>query len=392
MCEAVVLEEEGVFGALPKYDNGVYTFLVDYLPYVVGDGMEHRNSSVITNTRPFTKDSADQRIGSIAHEFFHSWNVKRIRPRALEPFDYERVNISGELWFAEGFTNFYGPLVLKRAGLSTLDQFARSVGSAVSIALTAPGREVFSVVEASQRAAFTDGAASSDVQNQANTDVSYYTSGEALALGIDLSIRTRFPGKSLDDWMRSMWRRHPDVQKPYTLDDLERALTEATGSQEFAGEIFRRHIRGNEPMDYEPLLARAGLLLRSRTPGRAWIGFPAMAFIDRGSEIPGPTLRGSPLYAAGLDRGDRLVEADGKPLKTRGDLDDLAASHKPGDRTMFLAETRAGRRQVEITWVQEPDLEVVTFEAAGKPLTPAITAFRDAWLGSKALRPLPKVD
>src|SRR4029077_19844970 len=124
MCEAVVLEEEGVFGALPKYDNGVYTFLVDYLPYVVGDGMEHRNSSVITNTRPFTKDSADQRIGSIAHEFFHSWNVKRIRPRALEPFDYERVNISGELWFAEGFTNFYGPLVLKRAGLSTLDQFA----------------------------------------------------------------------------------------------------------------------------------------------------------------------------------------------------------------------------------------------------------------------------
>jgi predicted metalloprotease with PDZ domain len=117
-----------------------------------------------------------------------------------------------------------------------------------------------------------------------------------------------------------------------------------------------------------------------------------MAFIDRGSEIPGPTLRGSPLYAAGLDRGDRLVEADGKPLKTRGDLDDLAASHKPGDRTMFLAETRAGRRQVEITWVQEPDLEVVTFEAAGKPLTPAITAFRDAWLGSKALRPLPKVD
>jgi predicted metalloprotease with PDZ domain len=176
------------------------------------------------------------------------------------------------------------------------------------------------------------------------------------------------------------------------LDDLERALAEATGSQEFAGEIFRRHIRGREPMDYEALLARAGLLLRPRTPGRAWIGFPATTFFDRGSEITLSTLRGSPLYEAGLDRGDRLVEADGKSLKTRGDLDDLAAAHKPGDRTVFLAETRAGRRQVELTWIQAPDLEVVRFENAGRPVTPEITAFREAWLGSKALRPLPKID
>jgi predicted metalloprotease with PDZ domain len=215
------------------------------------------------------------------------------------------------------------------------------------------------VIEASQRAAFTDGATSADPQNQGNTDISYYTSGESLALGIDLSIRTRFPGKSLDDWMRSMWRLHPDVEKPYTLEDLELALAEATGSKEFAGEIFRRHVRGREPMDYEALLARAGLLLRPRTPGRAWIGFPAMTFFDRGSEITVSTLRGSPLYEAGLDRGDRLVEADGKSLKTRGDLDDLAAAHKPGDRTVFLAETRAGRKQVELTWIQAPDLEVV---------------------------------
>ena len=119
MCEAVVLEEEGVFGALPKYDNGAYTFLLDYLPYVSSDGMEHRNSSVITSARPFTRETAEQQLGSVAHEFFHSWNVKRIRPRSLQPFDYERVNMSGELWFAEGFTEYYGPLVLERAGLSS---------------------------------------------------------------------------------------------------------------------------------------------------------------------------------------------------------------------------------------------------------------------------------
>jgi predicted metalloprotease with PDZ domain len=88
MCEAVVLEEEGVFGGLPKYDNGSYTFLADYLPYVSGDGMEHRNSAVITSARPLTRESAGQQIESIAHELFHSWNVKRIRPRSLEPLDY----------------------------------------------------------------------------------------------------------------------------------------------------------------------------------------------------------------------------------------------------------------------------------------------------------------
>ena len=323
----------------------------------------------------------------MSHEFFHSWNVKRIRPRSLEPFDFERVNISGELWFAEGFTNFYGPLVLKRAGISTLDQFATSVGNALNMALTSPGRAVFNVIEASQRAAFTDGASSADPQNQANTDVSYYYSGEALALGIDLSIRTRFPGKSLDDWMRAMWRRHPDVQKPYTLNDLERALTEATGSQEFTGEVFRRHVRGGERMDYATLLAPAGLLLRPRTPGKGWIGAPQMSFSDRGIEVTGLTLRGSPLYLAGIDRGDRILE-----FKTRQEWDDLAASHKPGDRSTLTVEGREGKRQVAITWAQAPDVEIVSFEQAGRQVTPEIVRFRDAWLGSKALRPLPKID
>jgi predicted metalloprotease with PDZ domain len=392
MCEAVVLEEEGVFGAFPKYDNGAYTFLVDYLPYVSGDGMEHRNSSVITSALPLTRQSASQQIESVAHEFFHSWNVKRIRPRSLEPFDYERVNMSGELWFAEGFTDYYGPLVLKRAGIMTRDEFLALMREAVNAALTAPGREVFSPVDMSRRAAFVDGATSIDPQNQANVYISYYTYGRAVALGIDLAIRARFPGKSLDDWMRTMWHRHPDVQKPYTEQDLEQTLAETTGSGEFAKDIFERHIAGLEPMDYAALLARAGFSLQQASPGKAWIGTPAMSFSDRGIDIVGSTLRGSPLYVAGIDRGDRIVDADGKNLKTRRDWDDLAASHKPGDRSTLTIDTRVGRKQVQITWAQAPEIEIATFEKAGRQVTPEIAAFRDAWLSSKALQPLPKID
>jgi len=392
MCEAVVIEEEGVFGGLPKYDNGTYTFLVDYLPYVSSDGMEHRNSSVITNARPFTKDTAEQQIGSISHEFFHSWNVRRIRPRSLEPFDYERVNMSGELWFAEGFTDYYGPLVLERAGLMKQDEFMSSMREAVNASLTAPGREVFSLADMSRRAAFVDGASSIDPQNQANVYISYYTYGRAVALGIDLAIRARFPGTSLDDWMRTMWRKHPDVNVPYTAQDLERTLGETTGNEPFAREIFQRHINSTEPMDYAALLAPAGYVLRPASPDKAWWGTPPMSFSDRGIDIIGPSLRGSPLYLAGLDRGDRIVEVDGKIVKTRRDVDDLAASHKPGDRSQLTVETRAGRKQIQLTWAVTPDVELAPFEKAGRPVTPEIKAFRAAWLGSKALRPLPKIE
>ena len=328
MCEAVVLEEEGVFGGLPKYDNGTYTFLVDYLPYVPGDGMEHRDSAVITSAGEL-KGSAERLIGTVSHEFFHSWNVRRIRPRSLEPFDFERADMSGELWFAEGFTNYYGPLVLKRSGIQTLDEFAREMGTAVNTVLTAPGRTVFDVVDMSRLAPFVDAATSIDPNNFQNTFISYYTYGQALAFGIDLSIREQFPGKSLDDWMRVMWREHPDVGRPYTSEDLENTLAEATGSKSFATGVFQRFIYGTEPMDYAGLAAPAGLVVRKQNPGKAWMGAQKLSFSDAGVEMTTNARRDDPLYSAGLDKGDRILRWEGKVLKSAADLETWLGRHKP---------------------------------------------------------------
>jgi predicted metalloprotease with PDZ domain len=390
MCQAVVTEAEGVFGAFPSYDNGLYTFLVDYLPYVHGDGMEHRDSTVITGTDDL-RSSAQWSIGTVSHEFFHSWNVERIRPKSLEPFDFERANMSGELWFAEGFTSYYGSLILKRAGLASLDEYARGLGYPVNAVTTEPGRSVFNVIDMSRQAPFVDAAAANEPVNTANTFISYYTYGDALALGIDLSIRSRFPGKSLDDWMRAMWRHHPDVQQPYTLDDLEQTLAEATGSQKFAAEIFRRHIYGKEPMDYSPLLARAGLLLKKNKAGKVWLGANGLNVTERGVEISGATLRDSPLFDAGLDRGDRVTEWDGRLIKSQKELGDWLASRKPGAKAHLKVEGRAGQRETDITLSESPALEIVTYERAGRDVTPEMMAFRQAWLGSKAIHPLPKV-
>jgi predicted metalloprotease with PDZ domain len=398
MAKAVVTEAEGVFGAFPKYDNGTYTFLTDYLPYAAGDGMEHRNSTVITGARSL-KQSARQNIGTVAHEFFHSWNVERIRPAALEPFDFERANMSGELWFAEGFTQYYGNLILRRAGLTSIDRFAEAVGASVNAVLTAPGKDVFSVVEMARQAPFVDAATANDPVNTPNTFISYYTYGAAIAAGADLTIRSRFPGKGLDDWMRQMWKEHPDVQKPYTLEDLQGALANATGDAAFATDFFRRHIVGREPLDYRTLLASAGFELRTRPGNHVWLGSlrysftPANAATDAsaGMEITGPVVRNSPAYTAGLDRGDRILEFEGKALKSEAELTKWLDSHKPGDAVKLKVEGRAGKRDLELVLTESPALEVVTFETANKPVSSQQLARRDEWLGSKAIHSLPEV-
>jgi len=393
MAEAVTAEEEGVFGAFPKYDTGTYTFLIDYLPYVSGDGMEHRDSTSITGTGNLRLGGANA-IGTVAHEYFHNWNVKRIRPKSLEPFDFERANMSGELWFAEGFTNYYGPLALKRAGMESLDRFTRSMSGAVSAVLTDPGRLVFNVIDMSRQAPFVDAAVSIDVSNTSNNFISYYTYGQALALGIDLEIRARFPGKSLDDWMRQMWREHPDSNKPYTLDDLQQTLAAATGSKEFAAGIFERHIYGKEPMDYAGLLAHAGFLLEKRAgtgANRVWTGVQFGAWSDEGLTLNLPALRGSPIYDAGLDRGDRIVEWDGRSPRSQQELDAILARHKPGDTIHLRAETRAGRKEVDMVLAEAPGFQITPYELAGRELTPEMARFREAWLSSKAIHPLPKL-
>lgn len=388
VCEAIVLEAEGVFGSFPNYDAGHYTFLLDYLPWASGDAMEHRNSTVISSSLELVRRSYGDFVESVAHEFVHSWNVERIRPKSLEPFDFERANMSGELWFAEGFTNYYGPLILARAGITGVDQFAADLGQALNAVLTAPGRERMNAPGMSRQAPFFDRAGGGEPTNQVNTFLSYYYFGQVLAAGIDLELRSRFPGKSLDDWMRALWRAHPDVDRPYTHEDLQHALAAATDAA-FAREMFTRFVDGQELMDFAALLDRAGFTLRKASPGEVWFGAPRMSFPGRGVVINGAVLRGSPAYLASIDRGDRIVAVDGKEIKDQREWERILKSYKPGDQSRIQLEGRSGRRNVGIVWQESPNVEVVPAEQLRRGLTPEQRAFRAEWLGSRALRPLP---
>lgn len=385
-CEQVVREEEGVFGAFPNYDGGAYTFLIDYLPTVYPDGMEHRDSTFITDRRALAT-SEKSLLGAVSHEFFHSWNVKRIRPASLEPFDFERADMSGELWFAEGFTNYYGELTLMRASLQTLEEFSESMSSAINRVLRAPGRLEHSATEMSELAPFVDAATSIDGTNFHNTYISYYTYGQALALGIDLMIRRDFPGKSLDDWMRLAWKRHPEIERPYTSEDLETELGEATGDRKFAADVFQRFIRGREPMSYGELLPLAGMTLRKAKARVAWLGSTTWVQDGDGLRSTSQAIRGTPLYEAGFETGDVLISIDRKKVRTSEQVETELAKRKPGDQLSLQIKTRDGERTVTVRLAEDPELELVADERAGKPVSKAAESFRRSWLSSKAIHP-----
>lgn len=390
MAKRVVAEQVAMWGEAPGFDFGTYTFLADYLPWVNGDGMEHRNSTVLTSTRGLgTRAEAVGNLGTLSHELFHAWNVERLRPKSLEPFDFERANMSGELWLAEGFTSYYDDLFLRRAGILSDAEYAESLGGTLSQVINAPGRRFFSAVEMSMQAPFVDAATSIDPQNRGNTYLSYYTWGAGIAAALDLSLRTRFPGKSLDDYMRALWRelgRHQTPAlapaRPYTLADLRRVLGEVTGDPRFAADFFDRYVEGREVVDYERLLAAAGFVLRKAEPGRPWLGAP-VGTEDGAPTVLGPAAFGGSFHGAGIDRLDRIHAAGGVPTPTADSLWAVVQRHRAGEVVRMEVEGRGRRRTVDVTLAEMPGMEAVPFEAAGRPVTEAIRAFRAAWLGSK---------
>jgi len=378
----IVLEQGAIFGEFPTFDHGTYTFLADYLPWDSGDGMEHRNSTVLTSTASL-ETSARGLLGTVSHEFFHAWNVERIRPKSIEPFNFEDANISGELWLAEGFTSYFGPLAMARAGLTPLPGFARGIGSAVNEVVNSPGRRYHSPRGMSMLAPFVDAATALDPTSFPSTFISYYTWGQVLGLGLDLTLRERFPGLTADDFMREMWRAHGRTERPYTSADARAALGRVTRDTAFANDFWRRFIDGREVPDYVPLLAQAGIHLRQADTTAPWIGDLALRSENGRAMVRGPVLVGTPAYDGGLEIGDQLMALNGRVITGPADVDSALAALAPGDRASMVFESRGRRVEAEVILEKDPRLEAVLFEDAGREVTEAIRAFRASWLGSK---------
>lgn len=368
-----------VFGDVPDYDFGTYTFLADYLPWASGDGMEHRNSTIVSSSQSLAQANYAQ-LGTVSHEFFHSWNVERIRPAELEPFDFTRANPTPSLWFAEGFTNYYGPLAIRRAGQSSVDDFLAEMGGQADYVLNNPARAYGGPQEMSLRAPFVDAATAIDTPNP-NIFASYYLYGATLAMALDLSLRERFTGVTLDDYMRHMWRTHGVTERPYRMEDLREGLAAVTGDTRFAGEFFAASIRNSELPDFTPLLAQAGIVMRPAHPDRAVAGAARLQVTGTVAKLGASPAPGSPLYLAGLDRNDEILNVGDVVIDSQADWDRVLTAAKPGDTAPIRFIQRGREQTATLTFIADPSIELVRVEATGGTLTPAQQTFRDAWLG-----------
>jgi predicted metalloprotease with PDZ domain len=381
-AKKVVDEQIKVFGGSPDFDNGTYTFIADYLPYVVGDGMEHRNSTILTSSRSLIESDFVDQLSTLSHEFFHSWNGERIRPMQLEPFDFERANMSANLWFFEGFTSYYTPLAIRRAGEMTVKEYADSIVRPISMVTLNPGRQFASSQGMSMQAPFVDAATSVDPSNFANTHISYYAYGAALGLALDLSLRERFAGITLDSFMREVWEQHGKTEVPYTTDDLRSVLSRVSGDEQFSEQFFSRYITGQELPDYEKLLSNAGLLLRRANVGQASLGPVSLDFEGKAALVKTNTIIGSPLYEAGLDRGDQILAIDRLKIHSPEQWKNAMDRFDPGDTATIHYIQRGVTRSAEIAFAEDGELEVVTYEASDMDVSEAQLSFRIDWLGA----------
>jgi len=285
----------------------------------------------------------------VAHEFFHLWNVKRIRPDALGPFDYTKENYTKLLWVAEGFTDYYASVALRRAGLITDREFLEEKASAFQDLQDTPGR----LVQSAEESSFDTWIKYyRQDENSINSQVSYYDKGAILGLLLDLEIRKKSGGaKSLDDVMRYLYAEFFKKNRNYTPQDFQKTCELMAGSG--LDQFFSRYVRGHEELDYDAALNVAGLRLDitgttdpSQPPAqRAHLGADTS---QQGERLMVTRVHaGSPAYEQGLNAGDQIVAVDNMRASREFLLARLAEK-KPGDLLRLTVFRFDDLRPIEI--------------------------------------------
>ncbi|MGE0862309.1 MAG: M61 family metallopeptidase [Vicinamibacterales bacterium] len=392
--ERIVRETIPIFGELPQFETNTYTFLSTYLPWASGDGMEHRNSTSLTSSGALRNPGQRQGIlGTVSHEFFHAWNMERLRSAGVEPFDFENADMSDDLWLGEGFTSYFDSLILHRAGLLPLEALLGELAGSINAVTLGPGRQFRSPVDMSRMAPFVDAAAAIDRTAFPNLFISYYTYGSVIGLGLDLSLRDRSNAQVTgDQFMRALWtefgrpgQKTPGkVSTPYTVSGLKESLAKVAGDRGFANDFFGKFVEGREVVDFAPLLNRAGLVFRKRAAGKAFAGQVQLqaggSALRVGSLVPWQ----SPLYKAGVAQDDQLTNLGGVALTSMAAFEEVMAKQKPGAAVPLRFVRRSGEVvNGTITFDEDPRIEIVTVESTGGTLTADQRKFRESWLNSQ---------
>ncbi|WP_422861813.1 M61 family metallopeptidase [Flagellimonas sp. W118] len=373
----IVLAEKEVFGELPNFDFGTYTFLACYIPNASGDGMEHRNSTILTSTRSLANGGMRRNLGTVSHEFFHAWNVERIRPKSLEPFDFEAADMSGALWFAEGFTSYYTNLILCRAGLISPKEYIEGLTGAFNYVWTSPARQFFNPIEMSYQAPFVDAATSVDPVNRENTFISYYSYGSVLGLALDLSLRQK--ELNLDDFMKLVWQRLGKEEIPYSIKNLHELLNDYAGKS-FGDDFFNEYIYKSGMPNYNKLFEFVGVELQQKKD-KPYFG----ASVSTNDETMKGTItrnpkKGSPAYTSGLTKGDAIKNINNIPFEAGQKFGDYLEQFAIGDSLQVKFSRFGNEKNVALTMEPNPNYSINLMEDLEQEPSDDMLKARKEWL------------
>jgi predicted metalloprotease with PDZ domain len=351
--EAIVAATQQLWGCVPYRRYVFFNMITD-----ARGGLEHRNSCLLMTGRfkmRKRKEYVDW-LSLVSHEFFHTWNVKRLRPAALGPFDYENEVHTRDLWVAEGCTNYFEDVVLSRAGLITRDEYLDRLGETIETLQTTPGRLVQSAGDASYNAWISLYRRD---ENTPNVAISYYVKGTVIAFLLDVTIRAATGGaKSLDDLMLAAWARYSGERGFETAEF--RALASEVAGRDLSS-FFATAVDSTEELDYGGALGWYGLRFKAKNGDakkddepKGWLG--AVTSDKNGRLVVDEVRRATPAYDAGLNAEDEIIAVDDIRV-TPATWEERLSYYRPTSRASFLIARRGEIKRIDLVFGEKPDLQ-----------------------------------
>jgi predicted metalloprotease with PDZ domain len=367
----IVRMNRAFWGDLP-YDRYVFIF---HVAPGAGGGTEHMNSSVMgVEPRPFgAREPCSSLLGLISHEFFHTWNVKRLRPKGMDPYDWTKETYFRELWIVEGATSYMHNLLRVREGLTSVESHLEGVAAAAKEERSRPGNRVQSLTECS----FDTWIKASRGREQAvNFETNYYARGAQVCLIMDLELRRLSENRTgFGDLLRLLYRRFPLGSGGYTVEDVQAAAVEL-GGKSMVG-FFEAYVYGTDPLPWERALESAGLILTPRdSVQRPWFGLETR--MEGSRLVVRQVIAGSPAYRAGITIGDELIAMDGHRM--RSETLPLVTEGVAMGATVELVLLRDDLlRSISVT-LDQPAPQAYVVRRAEHP-TPAQRETFESWVG-----------
>jgi predicted metalloprotease with PDZ domain len=332
-----------VFGENPNKD---YVFIIHNLTNGSG-GLEHLSSTTLQVNRWGYEQGRKYEgfLSLVAHEYFHLWNVKRIRPITLGPFDYDSENYTNLLWLCEGFTSYYDELLLKRAGYYNSEKYLHKLANTISRVENQPGNKVQPVTEASFHAWIK---AYRPNENSKNTTISYYPKGALLANALDLIILENTNGeKNLDDVLRALWNEYyKKLNRGFTDNEFQDVVEQVAGKK--LDDFFQNTVAGVEMIDYKTYFSYAGCELINKYEGSVNVGLGISTSLNNGRLIVSRVERGNSAYKHGINVNDEIIAIDNYRIADN-DLTTIVKHHKAGDEIVITVSRDGIMMDIRVT-------------------------------------------